>query len=149
MYWPLAAQMILIFLVQVQLWWALFSLRDIAHWNFPGFLVVLMPAVLVYLASAFLVPNVPESGRVDPRNCYFRETRWYSTALLLAVLNSLAKNLILWGKFQNGFDLAAHAGFVSVAGLVTLRERVHKVLAVAALVFFSVYIVLLFVPLPD
>lgn len=124
-------------------------MRDIAHWNFPGFLVVLMQAVLVYLASAFLVPNVPESGRVDLRNCYFRETRWYSTALLLTVLNSLAKNLILWGKFQKGFDLAAHAGFVSVAGLVTLWERVHKVLAVAALVFFSVYIVLLFVPLPD
>ena len=138
MYWPLSAQMILIFLVQVQLWWALFSLREIAHWSFPDFLVVLMQAVLVYLATAFLVPNVPESGRVDLRDCYFREARWYFAALLLVVLDSLAKNLALWGKFQNDFDLAGHAGFVaiSVAGIVTLRERVHKVLAVAALVFF-------------
>lgn len=150
-YWPLAAQMALLFLVQVQLWWALFSLRSVAHWSFPEFLVVLLEAVLVYLATAFLVPDVGDSKRVDLRDSYFREARWYFAALLLAVLDSLAKNLLLWGKLQNARDLAGHAAFIAlcVAGMATLHERVHKVIAVFVLVVFASYIALLFVALPS
>jgi hypothetical protein len=149
-YWPLAAQMVLMFLIQVQVWWALFSLRGVAHWSFPGFLVVLMQPVLVYLATAFLVPDVRDGERIDLRECYYREARWYFTALFLVLLDSIAKNLLLWGKIQNGIDLAGHAAFISisVAGMATLRERVHEALAVLALVFFVSYIALLFVSLP-
>jgi hypothetical protein len=149
-YWPLAAQMVLMFLIQVQMWWALFSLREIPHWSFPGFLVVLLQAVLVYLATAFLVPDVRDGERIDLRECYFREARWYFVALLLAVLDSIAKNLLLWGKFQNTDDLAGHAAFVTLclAGIATLREGVHKVIAVLALVVFSAYIAFLFIRLP-
>jgi hypothetical protein len=149
-YWPLTAQMILMFLVQVQMWWAFFSLRELAHWSFPEFLVVLMQAVLVYLATAFLVPDMRGDGQVDLKECYFREARWYFAALLLAVLDSLAKNLLLWGKFQNAIDLVGHAAFIgiSVAGIATLHEHVHKVIAVLALLVFASYIALLFLPLP-
>ena len=150
-YWPLTAQMILIFLVQVQLWWAFFSLREVSHWNFPEFLVVLMQAVLVYLATAFLVPGIPYGERIDLRECYFREARWYFAAILLAVLDSLVKNLVLTGRFQNPTDLAGHAAFVGicVAGMTTRREAVHKTIAVLALLVFTSYIALLFVSLPD
>jgi hypothetical protein len=94
---------------------------------------------------------VPESERVDLRECYFREARWYFAALLLALLDSFAKNLILWGKFQNGIDLVGHVAFIAicVSGIATLRERIHKVIAILALAFFASYIALLFVPLPD
>jgi hypothetical protein len=150
-YWPLAAQMVLIFLVQVQLWWALFSLREVHAWNFPEFLVVLTQAVLVYLATAFLVPDMQGSERIDLRECYYREARWYFGALMLAVLDSLAKNLILTGRFQNTADLAGHAAFIGlcIAGIVTSRETVHKTIAVLSLLVFAAYITLLFVPLPD
>ncbi len=62
MYWPLPAQMALLFLIQVQLWWALFALRERGTWNFLAFLVVLMQPVLVYLATAFLVPDIPDGA---------------------------------------------------------------------------------------
>ena len=72
-YWPLPAQMGLVFLIHVQLWWALFALRERTHWSFPGFLVVLMQPVLAYLAAAFLVPDIPEGKTLDLKQAYFRE----------------------------------------------------------------------------
>ena len=149
-YWPLAAQMALLFLLQVQMWWAFFGLRDVGRWSFPEFLVVLMQAVLVYLATAILVPEMGYGGHIDLKECYFREARWYFGALLLVVLDSLAKNFMLTGHIQNGVDLAGHVAFItlSIAGIATRRESVHKTIAVVALVVFASYIALLFIPLP-
>lgn len=150
-YWPLAAQMLLLFLLQVQMWWAFFGLREVRRWSFPEFLVVLMQAVLVYLATAILVPEMRYDERIDLKECYYRESRWYFGALLLVVLDSFAKNLVLTGRFQNGIDLAGHIAFISLsaAGIATRREWVHKILAVAALLVFAAYIALLFIPLPE
>ena len=150
-YWPLAAQMALLFLLQVQMWWAFFGLHGVRMWSFPKFLVVLMQAVLVYLATAILVPEIRESGRVDLKECYYREARWYFTGLLLVVLDSLAKNTLLTGHIQNGIDLAGHIAFIalSIAGITARREWVHKTIAVAALLVFTSYIVLLFIRLPN
>lgn len=149
-YWPLAAQMALLFLVQVQMWWACFALREVRAWSFPEFLVVLMQAVLVYLATAILVPDMRNGGHIDLKECYYREARWYFAALLLALLDSLAKNILFTGRFQNGVDLAGHVAFISlcIAGIATRRELAHKTIAVAALLLFAAYIVLLFLPLP-
>lgn len=149
-YWPLFAQMALLFLVQVQMWWAFFSLRGIGHWNFPEFLIVLMQAVFVYLATAFLVPELREGGRIDLRQCYYREARWYFGALFLAVLDSFGNNLLFRGGFQNRTDLAGHAAFmlVCITAVTTRNERVHKLIAVLALLIFASYIMLLFIPLP-
>lgn len=149
-YWPLAAQMVLLFLIQVQMWWALFGLREILRWSFPGFLVVLLDAVLVYLATAFLVPDIRDGEPVNLKECYFREVRWFFAALLLGLLASLAKNLVLIGRLQHGIDLAAHGAFIGlcIAGIVTAREWVHKTIAVIALVLFASYIAVLFVKLP-
>ena len=149
-YWPLVAQMTLLFLLQVQMWWACFGLREVGRWSFPQFLVVLMQTVLVYLATAILVPDVAAGDRVDLRECYDREARWYFGALLLVVLDSLAKNLMLTGRFQSGVDLAGHVAFITlcIAGIATRRDRVHKFVAVASLLVFAFYIGLLFVRLP-
>ena len=150
MYWPLAAQMCLLFLIQVQLWWALFSLREVVRWSFPGFLVVLLQPVLVYLATAFLVPDIPEHGKLDLREAYFREARGYFAAILLVLVDSLVRNLVLTGHLQNAPDLAGHAVFavICVAGIVSRRDLVHMLIAPLALLFFTAYIALLFASLP-
>ena len=149
MYWALAAQMVLIFLIQIQVWWALFELREVAHWSFAGFLVVLMQPVTVYLATAFLVPDIPENDTLDLRIAYFREARWYFAALLLGLVDSLAKSLVFYGHLPNGIDLAAHAAFIAlcIAGIVSRRDIVHKIIAPLALLLFTAYIVLLFASL--
>lgn len=149
-YWPLLAQMGLLLLVHVQVWWALFSLRNVAHWNFPSFLVVLMQLALLYLAAAFLVPDVRDEEPLDLRQAYFREARWYFAALLLGVVDSLAKSVVLTGKFQNATDLGGHAAFIClcIAGFVSRSDLVHKTIAPISLLVYAGYIALLFTSLP-
>lgn len=149
MYWPLPAQMGLVFLIHVQLWWALFALRGRTEWTFPGFLVVLMQPVLAYLAAAFLVPDVGDAQSVDLRRAYFREARWFFAAVLLLVLDSLAKSLVLGGALPNPKDLAGHIVFIclSVAGIVSRKDLVHKIIAPVSLLALMTYIATLFVTL--
>ena len=150
MYWPLAVQMGLLFLVHVQVWWAMFALRERTHWSFPDFLVVLMQPVLLYLATAFLIPDIRSDETLDLKQAYFREARWYFAALLLSVLDSLAKNLVLTGRVQSGTDLAGHVAFIclSVAGLASGNDLVHKTIAPLSILVYAAYIALLFVSLP-
>lgn len=150
MYWPLAAQMALLFLLQVQMWWAMFSLRDIRHWSFAGFLVVLMEPVVAYLATAFLIPDVRDDEELDLRTAYFREARWFFAALLLVLVDSIAKNLVLYGNLPPRMDFAGHAAFafLCMAGIVSRRDIVHKLIAPLALIVLAAYIAVLFASLP-
>jgi hypothetical protein len=150
MYWPLPAQMGLIFLIHVQLWWALFALRARTQWSFLEFLVVLLQPVLAYLAAAFLVPDIRDGETLDLKRAYFREARWFFTAILLLVLDSLVKTLVLTGALPNAKDLAGHVAFIclSVVGIVSRKSGVHKFVAPAALLVLGAYIMTLFVTLP-
>ncbi|HEY3639066.1 MAG TPA: hypothetical protein VGK90_13035 [Rhizomicrobium sp.] len=150
MYWPLPAQMLLVFLLHVQIWWALFSLRGRVLWDFPGFLVVLMQPVLAYLAAAFLVPDIKEGERIDLRQAYFREARWFFGALILLVADSLVKSLLLYGALPNAKDLAGHCAFIflSLVGMISRRDTVHKIIVPISLMVLAAYIMTLFVTLP-
>jgi hypothetical protein len=76
--------------------------------------------------------------------------RWYFGALFLAVLDSFGNNLLFRGGFQNRIDLAGHVAFmlVCISAMAAQSERVHKLIAVLAILIFASYIALLFVPLP-
>ena len=150
LWWPTPLWMATTFLIQVQTWWALFTLRAIVHWSFAAFLIVLIQPVAIFMMAALIVPRVVAGETADLEDEYFRESRWFFSALLLALIASLAKNLILTGAFPEPRNLAAHILFIgiSIAAFVSRSARVHLVLAVAALALFSGYIALLFTTLP-
>jgi hypothetical protein len=61
----------------------MFGLRQIQHWSFEAFLVVLMQPVLLYLMSALILPEAAEGEtRIDRRQTYFRERAWFFAAFL-------------------------------------------------------------------
>jgi hypothetical protein len=150
MYWPVPVQMAATLLITVQVWWAMFGLRDARHWTFAGFLVVLAQSIAVYLMAAFITPELGEDSRIDMRDIYFRESRWFFGSILAALAISLAKNLLFTGHLQTGFDLAGHIVFAAVAltGLISRKDRVHRIIAPLSLLAYSLYIALLFVTLP-
>jgi hypothetical protein len=150
MYWPVPVQMLVVFLIQVQVWWALFALHDMGHWTFAQYLVVLMQPVAVYMMAAFITPDFPDGETIDLRAAYFREARWYFGALVATLLVSLAKNLIIDGALPNATDVAGHAIFLAVAvmGMIARGGRLHKAIALLSLLIYAVYVALLFVRLP-
>jgi hypothetical protein len=150
MYWPVPVQMAATLLITVQVWWAMFGLRNVQHWTFAGFLIVLAQSVTAYLMAAFITPEVAGDARIDLRETYFREARWFFGSILAALAISLLKNRVLFGSFQSGLDLAGHGAFavIALAGLVFRRDAVHKLVAPLSLLAYGLYIALLFVTLP-
>jgi hypothetical protein len=148
-YWPLPVWMVTVFLIHVQTWWALFGLRGTEQWSFASFLVVLLQPVALFVMTALIVPDVAGVARIDLRTAFFRETRGFFGALFLALLASLAKNLILSGTFPEGRNLAAHIVFIAIAlvGGVSRSPRIHATLAPLGLILLACYIALLFTTL--
>jgi hypothetical protein len=150
MYWPVPVQMAATLLIAVQVWWAMFGLRELRHWTFADFLIVLVQSIAVYMMAAFITPELSDEGRIDLRDAYFREARWFFGSILAALLISLAKNLVLTGHLQTGYDLAGHAVFAAIAltGIASRADTVHKLIAPLSLISYGLYIGLLFVTLP-
>ncbi|MFL5239668.1 MAG: hypothetical protein ACJ8EL_19155 [Rhizomicrobium sp.] len=149
MYWPVPLQMAATLLITVQVWWAMFGMRNLRHWTFADFLIVLAQAIAVYLMAAFITPEI-DDARVDLREAYFREARWFFGSILAALAISLLKNRVLFGSFQGGTDLAGHVVFAAIAltGFIFRSDIVHKLIAPLSLLAYALYIALLFVTLP-
>jgi hypothetical protein len=147
-WWPTPLWMATTFLIQIQTWWAMFTLRSVEQWSFAAFLVVLLQPVAIFMMAALIVPQTG-GPTTDLKDEYFREFRWFFSALLLALAASLAKNLILTGSFPESRNLAAHVLFIAIAaaGIASRSARVHMILAILGLALLSGYIALLFTTL--
>ena len=149
MYWPVPVWIVTLFLVHVQTWWALFGLRGLQHWNFGGFVIVLMQPVLLFVLSALIVPALLQGEVIDLRRAYFREARWFFSILFALLCVSLAKSLALTGALPNSLDVGAHLVFIALAvvGIAVEHHLVHEVLGPVALVLYTAYIITLFTTL--
>jgi len=151
MYWPVPVQMAAVFLITVQVWWALFGLHNARDWTFGHFLIVLMQPVSLYLMAAIITPDLSGEGPFDLRALYFRERVWYFSAILFAVAVSLAKNFVVNPGPPRATDMAGHAVFASMAlaGIVFRGDLAHKIIAPLSLFAYAAYIALLFVQMPS
>ena len=143
---PTYIQMGNIFLIHIQMWWSMFGLRDVVHWTFPGFLFTILQPVLLFLMSAFLVPDIPDEGKVDLERAYFRESSWFAAGLFASVIVSLVRSRLTDGHWPGAANLIAHAIFamLGVIGFFGRSRRVHMILAPAVTLFFGLYIAVLF-----
>lgn len=148
-YWPALAWMALLFLVAVQMWWQMFTLRSIAHWHFGAFIVVMMQPVLLFLLTAIIVPNVVDGSPVDLRASFFRERRWFFGVQAGVVCISALKDIVLYGHVPRGATLAGHAAYFVLAAcaFAISNENFQKVFVFIALVIDFGYVVSLLLTL--
>jgi hypothetical protein len=148
-YWPLSITLTTLFLIHVQTWWTMFGLRYMHHWNFAIFLMVLAQPVFLFLASALVTPDFSEPGRIDLREGFFRERRWFYATLVLLIFISLLRPIAIDGRLTGTGDLIGHGIFLTVAvvGWATANDRVHKIVPPFILAFFITYIAVLFLNL--
>jgi hypothetical protein len=150
-YWPLPLQMLALFLINVQSWWAMFGMRHMREWTFFGFFVVLLQITFTYLMSATITPDpVPEGTRLDQREFFFREKNWFFIVSLGALCSSLTKDFFVIPGPVGAPDMAAHGIFITLIlfGLFTTKDRVIKTVIPITFILYCAYIALLFVSLP-
>lgn len=148
MYWPALAWSVLVLVICVQAWWAMFGLsqRPAARWTFLDFSLVLLQTVPLYLMAGLALPDVDLGEGVDLREHYYAHHRWFFTLLVLLILVSLVKVRVLIGTWPQATDTTFQLGFAAGAaiGAWTTREWYHRLLAPLAIVSITAYIVVLF-----
>ena len=139
----------LLFLLHVQIWWAVFELREVSDWTFFSFLLVLAIPTLAYLLGALLIPDFDRETDTDLKTSYFENRRWFFGLFVLIPLVSLAQEGVISGGIRWDADPVFRLGFL-VLGLVgfgTRHERTHQWLAPVGFIAFAGYITVLFLRL--
>ncbi|HEY1707052.1 MAG TPA: hypothetical protein VGG10_02215 [Rhizomicrobium sp.] len=150
MFWPTPLTLVTLFVIHVQTWWALFGLRDIRHWTIAGFFMVLMQPVLLFLASAMLVPDFSGDRPINLHDDFYRERGWFYASLLGLLTVSFLRPVVLIHHLSDPIDVGAHLLFIAMMlfGLLVGREIVQKFVAAFMFVFIIAYVAVLFVNLP-
>jgi hypothetical protein len=133
-------------LIAIQAWWASFGLRMRASWTFLGFIVIVLQAISVYMATAVVLPDITGDSMVDLRNHYFAHRCWFFEFLLSSVILSAAKEFALSGHLPDRLNGEFHVIFAVTAIIAAIIRRgwVHQLLAPVFAVLFLLYITLLF-----
>ncbi|MGN6313147.1 MAG: hypothetical protein ACTHMO_05220 [Rhodanobacteraceae bacterium] len=147
-YWPSLAWAGLVLVIAVQVWWAMFGLRErpAQRWTFPDFGIVLMQTVPLYLLAGLVLPDVDRERPLDLRKHYYTHHRWFFSMLVLLLLVSICKVRVLTEAWPRPLDLGFQLFFVVAAtiGAWTKREWYHKLQVPMATLTLGAYIATLF-----
>jgi len=145
-YWPSVAWAILLLVLDVQVWWAMYDLRLRRDWSFLDFAAVLAQTIPLYLLAGLVFPDIRTEGTVDLRTHYYENHRWFFSLLVLLLVISIGKEAILIGRLPAPLDLAFQLTFVagSLFGALNSREWCHKALVPFSAIVILSYIAALF-----
>ncbi len=148
-YGPAVAWGILLLLIHVQTWWAMFQLRRQADWTLPVFLFVLLLPILLYLMAALALPDAGGTEPIDMRASYHAHAGWFFGLALLVIATSMLRPIVLGGRFRLDLDHAFQTLFFAGAlgAALTHREWYHRWNAAVSFVLILFYILSLFAPL--
>jgi hypothetical protein len=149
LYSPPIVWMAILFVVIVQSWWAMFSLREHNEWTILGFLVVMVHPVVLFLMVELLMPEVNQQQDVDLANAYERQAPLFFSAILVLMISSLLRPVVLSGKLAEPLDVIMQAVFFALSAVAIFwrSNLYHRVLAPLTALLVVTYIALLFLDL--
>jgi hypothetical protein len=116
-HWIPAAWAAAIFAWQMQFIWAIYELRAVTHWTAGRFLLLLVMALLLFVAGALAVPRSRPEGPSSAWEQFLRDGRWALACLAAFFLLAFLSNPILFGvplwALPNPLDLGLAAILVA------------------------------------
>ena len=123
--WFMVVWAVVIFLIGVQFWWAMFQLHAegmVPRWSIVAFLFILAIAVTIYLASAIVLPGEPK----DLRTYMDEDGRWVFVALIVYGLMAVFANLALFDASPAEPVNVGTYIFIKSGGLILPREVIGE-----------------------
>lgn len=141
--------MVTLFLIDTQVWWAAYELRDNENWNFFLFLLFLLTPVVMFLLSYLVLPELGDEDTADLAANFDDNRPWFFVLLALGPAISLLVEWSRVGRVPLDGDAAFRVGFtvLSLAGARIGNARFHFCYAVAGLALVCAYVALLFLRL--
>lgn len=137
---------VVLLIIYVQVWWAMFGLRRHADWTFLGFLTVLAQTITLYMMAAMALPEEVGDAGVDLGVHYDRQHRWFFGFFLATVVISVVKDVVIDGRLPQATNLGFHIFLAAacISALVVRRRRYHALIGIACAGGMATYITLLF-----
>ncbi len=145
-YGPAVAWGVLLLLIHVQTWWAMFQLRTRPTWTLPVFLFVLLLPILLYLMAALALPDAGGTEPIDMKASYYAHAGWFFGIAMAVIVSSMLRPLVLGSTFRFDADHAFQALFFlgSAGGACTRREGYHRWVTAGFVLLIVFYAVTLF-----
>jgi len=141
--------MVVLFLINVQVWWAAFDRRENPDWTFFAFLLYLLIPITLSVTTYLVLPDLGDEDAVDLA-ANFHDTRpWFFGLLAAAPLISLVEETLRNGRLPLDLDALFRLVFTGLS-LVAMRQRSERyqlLNAWAVLLLFLGYITVLFLRL--
>jgi len=142
LYWLTILWTALIFVSQIEWWWASFALRHDTVWNFFYFLFLLLSPVSLYLAAAFVLPEFESERTYDLRVYYYDNRGWLFAMLALSPALDAVRRAVQAGSARDFGALSNAVSAVLLAALaVSRRAWLHAVVTLGVASLFLYFIV--------
>lgn len=142
--------MLILFLVDTQIWWAAFERRDIVEWNFFLFLLYLVMPIVAFLLSYLVLPELGDEDEIDLATNFDGNRPWFFGLLALVPAASLVEQWATAPRMAFDIDVAFRLLFLAMSlGAAFVRNaRAHLWIAVVTLGLVCIYLAVLFLHLP-
>lgn len=132
------------FLIQIgihfEVWWALWSYRDLAVWDYMSFVYVIIGPVLLVINNGFLVPTRAELGSVCLEEHFLTmKPRIMGVWILFMAWSVLFGPIVAGELVEEVISQVVMIGLVLLT-LFTRSRRVHLWAGVSAILFFATVI---------
>ena len=123
---PVEVTSIVLSVVTVQIWWAFWDLHQVEEWTAYGFVTILCFPVLIYLATAILMPQ-RQAVDTDWREYFVAQRRDF---LVLLAIFTIASMLLSWVlldlPLSHPYRLwQASMALLVLSGIFLTGERYH------------------------
>lgn len=142
LYWLPLLWTALLFITQVEWWWAYFGLRGQTTWNFFHFLFILLSPVTLFLAAGFVLPEIEQGRDYDLRAYYYANRSWLFGIVAAGPALDAVRRAMQAGSWTDFGVVSNLVSCVAVASLaVSRRPAYHAAVTLAVAALFLWFII--------
>lgn len=141
-HYPLhVAWTVLLLLLMIQTWWAVWRLREVAEWTYLDYLIHVTPFLLLSLIAYVITPSFVDGNR-NVKQHYYDNVPWiFSLAAAFVVMAIIHTRNILGTPFLDQTNIVRATAFFLMVTLATTRnERLHVAAAVLSYVLLGAWV---------
>ena len=132
---------VLLLLLMIQVWWSIWRIRPITEWTYLGYLVLVLPYLLLALIAYILTPPLAEGER-DIKRYYYQHNSWlFSLASAFIVVAIVNTNKNLGVPLLEPVNAIRGVGLLLTLSLaISKNERFHAIASGAAFLLLFVWV---------
>lgn len=134
-YWPHLVLILLVFVIQIQDWWATYELHRYPYWRLVTFLFIILYPINLYLLARILFPIRWSGKEIDLKVFYFNNFRKIYLLMMFLPIHSIIENIFLSGYQLK--DQIVQFIILLISGFMALTNRkeewLHKLVAIVLL----------------